>query len=94
MYQTGLRLTETLRVQPKDIDGKNREVPISAELLVRLRNSWAYQRNPNWLFPAVGRGWKSSGTFTALPATIEAIYQPSIRAHTESRVMTINKLKK
>ena len=74
MYQTGLRLTEALRLQPKDIDGnrltlrvvegkggKSREVPISAELVVRLRKFWAYHRNPNWLFPAVGRGWKSSG---------------------------------
>ncbi len=74
MYQCGLRITEALRLQPKHIDGKrltlrvvegkggkSREVPISEELLIRLRAFWCYHRNPNWLFPAVGRGWRSSG---------------------------------
>lgn len=50
MYQCGLRLNEALSIRPKDIDsqrliirvvkgkgGKSREVPISPELLVRLR---------------------------------------------------------
>ena len=74
VYQCGLRLSEALHVRPKDIDGarlvlrvthtkggKPREVPISPELLVRLRRFWAWHRNPDWLFPAPGRGWKSSG---------------------------------
>ena len=75
VYQCGLRLSEALHVRPKDIDGerlvlrvnhtkggKPREVPISPELLVRLRRFWAWHRNPDWLFPAPGRGWKGSGT--------------------------------
>ena len=74
LYQCGFRLSEALSIRPKDIDGqrlvirivkgkngKSREVPISPELLARLRKFWAFHKNPNWLFPGVGRGWKSSG---------------------------------
>ena len=41
--------------------GKSREVPISPDLLLRLRAFWKWHKNPHWLFPGVGRGWKSSG---------------------------------
>lgn len=74
VYQTGLRLSEALSLKPKDIDGerlvirvrhgkggKPREVPISPALLARLRTFWKSHRNKDWLFPGVGRGWKSSG---------------------------------
>jgi integrase len=37
--------------------GKSREVPVSAELLVRLRRYWKAHGNPEWLFPGVGQGW-------------------------------------
>ena len=74
VYLCGLRLTEAASIHPKDIDsqrlviripdgkgGKSREVPIQPELLHRLRTFWKFHKNPNWLFPGVGRGWKSSG---------------------------------
>ncbi len=73
MYQCGLRLSECCQIRPKDIDrerllirikgkgAKWRNVPISAELYQRLRVFWSKHRNPNWLFPGTGRGWKSSG---------------------------------
>jgi integrase len=32
------------------------------ELLARLRKFYAFHKNPGWLFPGVGRGWKCSGT--------------------------------
>ncbi|MEM9267927.1 MAG: site-specific integrase [Pseudomonadota bacterium] len=73
VYQCGLRMSEALHIKPKDIDGerllirvvegkggKQREVPITPELLARLRRFWASHRNPEWLFPGTGRGWKSS----------------------------------
>lgn len=72
MYQCGLRLSECSRIRPKDIDGnrliinilgkgnKWRSVPITPELLSKLRLFWKQHRNPNWLFPGTGRGWKSS----------------------------------
>mgnify|MGYP000324313846 FL=1 len=74
VYQCGLRLSEALNLKPKDIDGqrltlrvrkgkggKSREIPISPELLARLRKFWKSHGNRRWLFPGVGRGWKSAG---------------------------------
>jgi len=74
VYQCGLRLSEALQLKPKDINGerlvirvrsgkggKSREIPISPSLLNKLRVFWNSHRNPHWLFPAPGRGWKSSG---------------------------------
>ncbi|MEO0414584.1 MAG: tyrosine-type recombinase/integrase [Verrucomicrobiota bacterium] len=74
VYQCGLRMSEALAIKPQHIDGKRltirivngkggkqREVPISPELLTRLRTFWKAHRNPDWLFPGVGRGWKDSG---------------------------------
>lgn len=76
VYQCGLRLNEALHIKPKHINGerlviyipesrsknrKAREVPITPRLLERLRLFWGWHRNPEWLFPAVGRGWKGSG---------------------------------
>jgi integrase len=73
MYHCGLRLSEATHVQPGHIDGKrrvlrvvngkggkSREVPVSDELLARLRCFWKAHRNEEWLFPGVGRRWKTS----------------------------------
>jgi len=74
VYQCGLRLSEALNIKPKHIDGerlviripkgkgsKAREVPITPELHQRLRAFWSQHRNPEWLFPGVGRAWKQKG---------------------------------
>ncbi len=66
-------MSEALHIRPKDIDsrrnilrvrhtkgGKPREVPLSPALIIRLRRFWKWHRNPDWLFPAPGRGWKGS----------------------------------
>ncbi len=71
IYHCGLRVSEAVRLRPSDIDsargvvrilngkgGKNREVPIAPEMIERLRAYWSFHRNPRWLFPGVGRGWK------------------------------------
>ena len=68
MYQCGLRFQEALNIRPKDIDGgrlllrvratkggKERMVPITAELCARLRKFWEYHCNPNWLFPGFNK---------------------------------------
>lgn len=73
VYQCGFRLSEAVHIRPKDIDGKRliirvlvtkggkpREVPITPDLLERLRKFWSWHKNPDWLFPAPGRGWKAS----------------------------------
>jgi integrase/recombinase XerD len=71
IYHCGLRVGEAVRLRPCDIDsgrgvlrvidgkgGRNREVPISPEMIKRLRRYWCFHRNRAWLFPAVGRGWR------------------------------------
>lgn len=73
MYHCGLRLSEATHLKPGHIDGarrvlrvvkgkggKDREVPVTDELLVRLRRFWKAHRNPEWIFPGVGRRWKTS----------------------------------
>ena len=74
VYHCGLRMSEALHIKPQHIDGgrrvvrvvggkggRSREVPVSDEMLERLRGFWKSHRNPGWLFPGTGRGWKSSG---------------------------------
>src|SRR5437762_7265536 len=71
IYHCGLRVGEAVRLRPRDIDsgrgvlrvidgkgGRNREVPIAQKMIERLRRYWCFHRNPAWLFPAVGRGWR------------------------------------
>lgn len=74
MYHCGLRLGEAIHIKPGHIDAsrgvlrvvggkglKDRDVPISEGLIERLRAFWKQHRNPEWIFPAPGRGWKSAG---------------------------------
>lgn len=78
MYHCGLRLGEVIRLKPGHIDGsrrvlrvvggkglKDREIPVSDELLARLRAFWKQHRNPEWMFPAPGRGWMTTGSTLA-----------------------------
>lgn len=71
MYHCGLRLGEACRLEVTHLDGargvlrvldgkggKNREVPVSPEMFARLRLWWTRHRNPRFLFPGLGRGWK------------------------------------
>lgn len=73
VYHTGLRLNEARQIQIPDLrrkpghlfvrcgkGGKERFVPLSEPMLEQLRQWWKVHRNPTWLFPATGRGWKRS----------------------------------
>jgi integrase len=73
VYHCGLRLGEATHIKPKHIDGKRlvlrvenakggkpREVPVTPELLARLRRFWKAHGNREWLFPGLTRRWKSS----------------------------------
>lgn len=101
VYQCGLRLSEALNIKPKDINGKRlviyipasvsktrkaREVPITQRMLERLRKFWGSHRNDKWLFPGVGRGWKSSGI------TLRQAMHRSSHAMTRSSVWTAIKI--
>lgn len=73
IYECGLRLNEALQVQTRDIDragrrlhvrqgkgAKDRYVPLSAAMLDDLTEWWKTHRNPQWLFPSIGKAWKAS----------------------------------
>jgi integrase len=72
MYHCGLRVGEAVRVQVKDIlgrenpprllvrcgkGGKQRYVPLAPAMVEELRAWWRTHRNPRLLFPSPGRGW-------------------------------------
>jgi integrase len=72
MYHCGLRVGEAVRIQVRDIHGKetpprlhvrngkggkDRFVPISPAMVEELRQWWCAHRNPKFLFPSPGRGW-------------------------------------
>ncbi len=63
-YTLGLRLSETLNLQLRDIDADNRRVhirhgkgakdrfvPLPDYTLAVMRKFWSHHRNPTWLFP-------------------------------------------
>jgi integrase/recombinase XerD len=67
VYSLGLRRTEGLHLQVRDIDAarmmvhvhlgkgaKDRYVPLPSRTLAMLRAHWATHRHPVWLFPATG----------------------------------------
>ena len=69
IYCCGLRLSECLNLTVRDIrgdegklwirggkGGKDRMVPIAADMVEDLRRYWAFHRHPQLIFPNVGRG--------------------------------------
>ena len=99
MYHCGLRLGEACRMEVSHLDarrgvlrvlngkgGKNREVPVAPEMFARLRVWWARHRNPRFLFPGMGRGWKekhgckSKAQGVALQPMSEASVQQAMKA--------------
>lgn len=78
MYHCGLRVGEAVRIEVKDIHGrenpprlhvkngkggKDRYVPLAPEMVQQLRQWWRTHQNPRLLFPTPGRGW-ADRTFT------------------------------
>lgn len=71
IYHCGLRLSEALNLQVRDIDGKagriyirngkggkDRCVPVGRGMLQELRRFWYRHQHPKFLFPGMGKGWK------------------------------------
>jgi len=94
IYSCGLRLGEGCTLKVSDIDsqrmvihveqgkgGKDRYVPLPRRILIELRNWYKTHRNPNWLFPASGRGGGHDNQFdkAARPTTINSV-QDAFRA--------------
>ena len=78
IYASGLRVRECIHLTVNDIDGpgnrlfirdgkggKDRYTILSTPVYHLLRAYWKRHRNPNWLFPAVGRGLSHSTAVAA-----------------------------
>lgn len=104
MYHCGLRLGEVIQLKPGHIDGsrrvlrvvggksnKDREVPLSDELLTRLRAFWKQHRNPEWMFPAPGRGWMTKGTTlaSAMGRSTKHLSDGSVQAAMRATVLSL-----
>lgn len=104
MYHCGLRLGEAIHLQPGHIDArrgvlrvvagkglKDREVPISPALIGRLRTFWKAHRNPEWIFPATGRGWKSAGRSlaSAMHQSTKPMSDASVQAAMRKTVISL-----
>jgi integrase/recombinase XerD len=72
IYHTGLRIREACRLEVLDIKanagrlhvrnakgGKDRYVPIAAEMIADLRRFWCRHRHPRYLFPGMQVDWKA-----------------------------------
>jgi len=75
LYSCGLRLSEGLHLQVRDIDAgrmllhiragkgnRDRYVPLPSRTLTHLRTLWKTHRNPVWLFPAKGHNGQGAST--------------------------------
>ena len=85
VYSCGLRLGEALHVRPGDIDraagllhirqgkgAKDRKVILPPLTLDMLGRYWKCHRNPDWLFPALGRSGKGGPTADK-PMSVSAV---------------------
>ncbi len=77
LYSCGLRLSEGLHLQVRDIDSgrmllhiragkgnRDRYVPLPQRTLEHLRTLWKTHRNPAWLFPGKGHNGRGAATAT------------------------------
>lgn len=77
IYSCGLRLSEGLNLQVRDVDSQrmflhiragkgnsDRYVPLPERTLQLLREQWKTHRHPQWLFPAKGHSGQGAPTAT------------------------------
>lgn len=108
MYHCGLRLGEVCRLEVTHLDrargvlrilngkgGKNRETPVSPEMFARLGRWWLRHRNPRYLFPGMGRGWKEKygSRCTAMRLAQHPMSEASVQQAMKAAILT-SRLKK
>jgi site-specific recombinase XerD len=94
IYSCGLRLQEGTHLQVRDIDSarglihvhcdkgaKDRYVPLPQRTLELLREQWKSHRNPQWIFPAPGRGGKRMPTATKpMPkSSVQIVFREALK---------------
>ena len=91
IYSCGLRISEACKLEVTDIDtdaqrilirngkgGKSRYVPIDPEVIGLMRQWYRVHRNQRFIFPAVGRKWKT----TRLATREQQFEQQRVAMHT------------
>ena len=97
IYACGLRLAEACQIRVSDIDrvrgllhvrgkgARERYVPLPEVMLPLLEKCWLSHRNPEWLFPWVGRGGRH-GRITDRHVPLGSVQQAFRKALKASRV--------
>jgi integrase/recombinase XerD len=91
IYLCGLRLSECLHIEVRDINrkeqrlhirdgkgGKDRYVPLPQAALDELTGWWKWHRHPRFLFPAMGHAWRA--TERRQPAEQERVQRELLRS--------------
>ena len=93
IYACGLRLGEALTLEVGDLRGgdrvhlrqtkgnKERYVPLPPAMLTELRAFWRTHRNPRWIFPCLGRGWRERPESRARLAAVDEPMGPGSVQH-------------
>lgn len=98
LYAAGLRRSELCRLKVANIDsqrmmlrveqGKNRvdrDVPLSNELLLTLREYWRWMRPKTYLFPGTVDNWRADKPITS-KVVWEAVREATLKAGIQKRV--------
>lgn len=104
IYSCGLRLTEALNLQVKDIDSsrmvveirrgkgrKDRYVPLPQRTLVHLRGYWQRHRNPIWLFPRRLDGY--SATVPMEKSGVQKAFRAALKASGIDKAASVHTLR-
>ena len=112
LYSTGIRRAELAHLRPEDIDkermlvyirqgkgGKDRQIPLSRNLLEQLRTYYRTLKNRNgWLFPSIQAGradqpitdkvvWHACRVATLRAGIPKAVHPHTLRHYATSRTM-------
>ena len=103
IYSCGLRLTEAVNLQVKDIDSsrmvveirrgkgrKDRYVPLPQRTLAHLRGYWQRHRNPRWLFPRRLDGY--SATVPMEKSGVQKAFRAALKASGIDKAASVHTL--
>jgi integrase/recombinase XerD len=104
IYSCGLRLTEAVNMQVRDIDssrmvvhirrakrGKDRYVPLPQRTLSQLRWYWQRHRNPKWLFPGRLDGY--SATMPMNKSGVQKAFRAAVRESKIGKAASVHSLR-
>ncbi len=101
LYSTGMRRAELCQLKVEDIDshrmvihirqgkgGKDRDVPLSANLLETLRAYWRWMRPKIYLFPGTVNNWRADKPITTKNVWAACVGSGQARRHHQASEST------